>query len=231
MIHAISFGSNVEYEMLSMRILQEFKARHELLSHIACRVYGVLDLPQWVHDLPDTARGYKNCIWKPVIALHALAEMLENEVLYYTDGRSRIDAPMPWFLDFLESGADVGALQMTFVEQEWTRADVMAAMDVSVNSQHALSGQILSGTWAVRNTPATRLFLSKWCDFMQTHYEMCLSGLSTLPNAPLFKDNRHDQSVWSLLCKTCSSIPVSVRITPADTAYKTWIPHVYAHPV
>ena len=179
-------------------------------------------------DLPDATRGFKYWIWKPVIALAAMQDMADGEVLYYTNGRSQITGVLPWVLDFISSCADIGALYMEEnVEQAWTRADVMAEFSVAVDLAHALSGQFMATTWCIRKTAAALALLTRWQEFMRAHYEMCSFGPSALPNAACFRDNRNDQSVWSLLLKTSSDVLVHSTLFSKLLAYH---PQVYRHP-
>ena len=44
-------------------------------------------------------------------------------------------------------------------------------------------------------------FVNKWYDVMTNHFHLCTDEPSSLPNHPNFKENRHDQSVFSMLSK------------------------------
>ena len=229
-VHAVGFGSNTAYELLASRVLEEFYDHHKhTFSCIKRCVYGLCNLPEWVLHLPDATRGYKYWIWKPVIALAAMQDMADGDILYYTDGRSCIHGHMSWLTEFVASGADIGVLHLEpeRVEQIWTRGDLMAEFAVPLDSAHALSPQFMATTWAVRKNATSLAFIEKWQNFMRTHYELCSFGSSTLPNAAGFCENRNDQSVWSLLVKTDSD--VTMYSTPFSNAH-TYVPHAYAHP-
>jgi hypothetical protein len=227
-VHAISFGSDAKYQALSQTILDEFKTHHPNLD-INLRVYGLKDLPQWVHDLPPALRGYKWMTWKPVIALAEMEHMDDGDILYYTDGRSRIDGEMSWLMSFINTDADICPVQLPddMSEQIWTRADMMAKFGISVNSDHAKTSQYLTTTYATRKSKASLKFLQDWQNFMRYNYEMCTIGPSAVPNAHNYVENRYDQSVFSLLVKTA---PVKMHYTTMGNLRQNYHLHVKPHP-
>jgi hypothetical protein len=161
--------------------------------------------------------------------LAEMADMDDGDIVYYTDGRSRIDGEMSWLMLFINTDADISPVQMPnhVTEQIWTRADMMARFGVVVDSPHAQSPQYLATTFAFRKSAASIDFLQRWQNFMRENYEMCSFGPSPLPNARGFNENRNDQSVFSLLVKT---VPICLQKSTFRVLQENYHMHVKPHP-
>lgn len=206
-VTAISFGSSAGWLAYSNRVLSKFSACHANIFQVNTKTYCMDDLPDWIHALPDATRGYKYWVWKPYVILDALLRAEENEIIFYTDGRSDIDGPLPWLHTFAEGENDVLACQMEIhMERKWTNGDIFNKFGVEFDSDVATSGQIMSGMAVFRKSVASVQFLCQWLEFIRTNYVMCSMAPSKLPNHSSFCENRNDQSVLSLLLKT-KSIP------------------------
>jgi len=53
----------------------------------------------------------------------------------------------------------------------------------------------------IRKCKGSMDLIDKWLDTMVNHFDLVNDSPSKLPNHPAFIENRHDQSVFSLLCK------------------------------
>eukprot|EP00397_Hematodinium_sp_SG-2012_P053649 GEMP01064199.1.p2 GENE.GEMP01064199.1~~GEMP01064199.1.p2 ORF type:complete len:172 (+),score=31.51 GEMP01064199.1:743-1258(+) len=62
------------------------------------------------------------------------------------------------------------------------------------------SGQFHGGFWVVRNTPNVRALFREWAQLV-TNYTLLSDAPSAIPNHESFRENRHDQTLFSLLLK------------------------------
>ena len=70
------------------------------------------------------------------------------------------------------------------------------------NDEYLMTRQIISGIFLLKNTPITRELVGKWKEICVEESGRYLNdSRSELPNDPIFRENRHDQSILSLLVK------------------------------
>jgi hypothetical protein len=62
------------------------------------------------------------------------------------------------------------------------------------------SGQLHSACWILEKNPNTDFMANEWLNEMQ-HYNLIDDSPSKTPNHPSFRENRHDQSIFSCLLK------------------------------
>ena len=147
-----------------------------------------------------TPRGYWAWRWKPRIILDALLEVPEGGTLTYADAGCTINpAGKERFLQYRERALDLGATVFGLYspdrdEGRYTRGDVirgMGAEDLRFTPQIIATAMILS-------REAVPL-VSEWMDLVENWgFAMDIPGREDYPE---FVDHRHDQSVFSILCK------------------------------
>jgi hypothetical protein len=204
-----SFGSDLHFLKLSYNLMQCVTNAYKggILD-----VATVKDLPSDFHEKFGARhkRGYGLWHWKPLVILRALNKTRPGDVILYLDGRCSFpstgqDRHGLSLLDVVlaDPGVDMACWKMGHIEREWTRADLLHALGVhSLEDEIAISGQIAATLMAIRNTEASRALVREWAQFMASHEDLILSIPGSLPNHPTFRDNRHDQSVLSILVKT-----------------------------
>jgi hypothetical protein len=65
-----------------------------------------------------------------------------------------------------------------------------------------MTRQIISGIFFLKNTPMIKQLVQKWMDIcVEDGGKYLDDSSSTLSNANIFRENRHDQSIWSLILK------------------------------
>ena len=163
------------------------------------------------------SRGFGYWCWKPQIILQVLREMPEGDVLLYADigchlnpkGRKRLEEYRQYAVEhgivaFQSRALGEAArsdLSLHFLpERQWTKMDLLQYFGVSGRRDILDSGQ-MGGTIVAAATAATRRFMEEWRECFYEHFELVDDTPSKLPNAPDFVENRHDQSVFSVLCK------------------------------
>lgn len=156
-------------------------------------------------DPNDTsAKGAGFWFHKSVLLRHHLDGYDDGAFLVYTD----IDR-----IDFFELGTfsatvdtmanrndDLGIDVMgNFVENAFTKEDVLAAFNATRTMRE--SPQISASAFVIRNSPKMRRFIDAWIDCV-SNWHMLTDEAGILPNAPVYKEHRHDQSILGLLIKS-----------------------------
>ena len=231
----ISFGSNDEYINLAEKTVQSI---NNLYSKSETKVFKPKDLPYEINNHAKTkSRGYGYWVWKPYIVKEALSTLNENDILLYVDGRSglrKTGKPIRWLDDFIsENQFDIAIWQMTHKEMSWTNGDIISAFNLDLNSELLKTGQFAATFHAWRKNIRSLNFSNKWLNFLLQNKEICRDDDSKNLNHKKFIENRHDQSVFSLIVKT--------KISKNDsTAFKIMqskkilndnlLPHLKNHP-
>mmetsp|Transcript_8231 Transcript_8231/g.10132 ORF Transcript_8231/g.10132 Transcript_8231/m.10132 type:complete len:359 (-) Transcript_8231:220-1296(-) len=160
----------------------------------------------YFNDPTDASRrGGGYWFWKPALIYHHLLhEIDEGDYLIYSDS-DRVDF-MSWLAYLLETmqerGADLALEQMSFEEGMWTKGDVYSYFNVS-QSQLPYSDESFqySGNFiVVRKNKAIIQFFKDWRE-AATKYYLLSDDPSYAPNPQGFIENRHDQSLMSMLVK------------------------------
>lgn len=209
-VHFVAFGTLPEYQPSLRRI----KSQAENSGYFASTK---LYIPQTTPGLADHAefiakhrRGYGYWIWKPLVILDRMSQVPEGDIVAYADTgctihstTSRARGAFAAYLAALRAHpAQRFAFQTTHVTETWCKADVLAMFGIQPGSPAAQAGQIMATIQMYANTPANRAFLQEWLALMtRGGYHAVTDAPSVLPNAPSFREHRHDQSIFSLLAQ------------------------------
>ena len=234
-IKIISFGSNDDYINLAEKTVQSVK---NLYSKSETKVFKPKDLPDEINNYAKTnSRGYGYWVWKPYIVKEALSTLNENDILLYVDGRSglrKTGKPIRWLDDFIsENQFDIASWQMTHKEMSWTNGDIISAFNLDLNSELLKTGQFAATFHAWRKNIRSLNFSNKWLNFLLQNKEICRDDDSKYLNHKKFIENRHDQSVFSLIVKTkiSQNDSTAFKIMQSKTILNdNLLPHLKNHP-
>ena len=200
----ISFGSNDDYINLAEKTVQSI---NNLYSKSETKVFNPKDLPDEINNYAKSySKGYGYWVWKPYIVKKALSTLNENDILLYVDGRSGLSItgkPIRWLDDFIiENQFDIASWQMIHKEMSWTNGDIISAFNLDLNSELLKTGQFAATFHAWRKNIRSLNFSNEWLNFLLQNREICRDDNSKNLNHKNFIENRHDQSVFSLMVKT-----------------------------
>lgn len=174
-------------------------------------------------EITERRRGYGYWIWKPVIILECLNRMKTNDILVYTDAGSHLNYKgKTKILTYIEQAKQndiwVTKLGNELNDLNYTKADTIDLFKNMLPSENVLKeGQIQSGNIIMVKNEYTINIIKKWKECMNINYLHYFDDSeSIIPNSPEFKENRHDQSIFSLLLK-CNHYSFSEDC-------KTWAP-------
>lgn len=155
-----------------------------------------------------SARGGGYWFHKPLILQHHMDQYNDGDYLIWTDV-DRIDFVQQntSFIAVLETmvkrGDDLCIESMMWsLEKDWTKQDILAAF--KANSGQRDSPQVNANAIVMRISSRMKTFINTWVECV-SDWHMVSDEQSILPNAGNFKENRHDQSILSLLIKTFMS--------------------------
>ena len=92
------------------------------------------------------------------------------------------------------------SFQMHHPEKYYTTKEIFQYFNVDINSTIANSGQIMGGLLIMKNIPKLRTKLD-WIYKVYEDNHLLVTDFYNKKQAPYFKDNRHDQSIFSVIRK------------------------------
>ena len=171
-------------------------------------------------------RGFGYWYWKPFMILQLLKEMKENDILHYTDIGCHL---IPKNLYRLKKYIDIlnetqkGWLGFQYYqldknnnfkypsreEFKFTKADLLAYFNVLDNAQITHTPQFWAGNFFLKKNDFSEVFLRSWLEVFEQRFDLIDNTPSKEKNFDGFIENRHDQSVYSILCKKNSIFNLS----------------------
>jgi len=146
-------------------------------------------------------RGGGYWLWKPYLILKTLKRMSPGDVLFYCDsGSFFIESARP-LLEIARVKQAVVPFSVGLPEIEWTKRDALILLDADA-PQYLDTPQRLASFSLYRVSPEAISFASRYLEHC-TDPRIVTDQPNTLgePDHPPFRENRHDQSVFSLLTK------------------------------
>jgi hypothetical protein len=179
---AYKYGADIVIEYSPDDLDQEFKRKY------------------W-HILSEK-RGAGYWLWKPYIILKTFEKCNDGDYLFYVDSGAYFVNKISYLIEEMNRKNDyIMAFELPLIEKQWTKRDAFILMNCD-SDYYAESNQILAGYILARKCHASVKFFEEYLNYC-TDYRI----LTDLPNE-MGKDNyenfiehRHDQSVFSLLCK------------------------------
>ena len=158
-------------------------------------------------------RGYGYWIWKPYLIKRVLDGMNDGDILVYSDcGNRWCSKSISRFMDYLgllSEDKPIVAFQQQYLEKDWTKGDVFHYICPVTWKEHAVTLQLWGGCFLMKKTKQTELVINKWLDIVINHRDLVTDRKSQIPNMSTFQENRHDQSVFSLLVKQVPHTEIS----------------------
>lgn len=219
-IHFITYG-NDKFKSSKERIVEEAKEFGEFKS---IRKYGPEDLPN------DFVRSYKEIllmgrgggywIWRPLIILMALKDIEENDFLVYldagcklnTNGKSRFKE---YIRKLKESEYGIMSFQMSGKvgsgklekENNWTCKEIFKYFNIDPNSDIGESGQYLGGILIMRKNKHLIKILEEVVNVLKNDVNLFTDYYKKGQHKE-FKENRHEQSITSIIRKIYGSVVI-----------------------
>jgi hypothetical protein len=178
------------------------------------------------------SRGYGYWIWKPQIILQALEKMEDGDILLYADvgchlnkkGVERLksyfnqpslsDSGFVLFQEAVDSPDRNLIISYSHLERVYTKGDIFDYFKARDLPEVSNTGIIAATTFIIRKSPQVQKLIEEWLDIFKNNFNLVNDTPSLSPNFPDFIENRHDQSIFSLLCK--------MNKIPTISAYELW---------
>ncbi len=174
---------------------------------------------KWKHIMKLGSRGYGYWCWKPHIILRLLEQMPDNAFLLYCDAGCHLNPKgLPRLNDYIAelNAAPIGVKAFyTFsphidvTEKRWTKGDTFDYFNCRNNTEITDTPQIATTQILIRKHASSMQFIREWNSLWYDNFPLIDDSSSKSPNFTGFIENRHDQSVFSILYKQkgCTPLP------------------------
>ena len=162
-------------------------------------------------------RGYGYWFWKPIIIKRFLLSLKKNEILNYVDVGSHLNlngySRLKTYINLVKNSKN-GVLAFQYnklkkkkfvypkrYEYMYTKSDLLDYFNVLKNKKFTQTPQYESGCIFLKKNRFTLKLLDEWSEVYTKDFSLVDDSQSVLKNFKGFIENRHDQSIFSLLCK------------------------------
>jgi hypothetical protein len=163
-------------------------------------------------DILEKPRGGGYWIWKFDIIKQQLTKLANNDILIYmdagctinTNGKTRFNE----YIDMLNnSNESIISFQMHHLpERNFTTKEIFQYFKVDLNSDYCTSGQIVGGILIMKNTEKMMKIIDECINVLRKDHLLVTDYYNKRKQYGGFRDNRHDQSILSLVRKKHGSI-------------------------
>ena len=159
---------------------------------------------QYFKDYP---RGYGYWIWKSYLISKIMREkMREGDILVYLDAGCEIHSTgrQRWeeYKEMLRYYSMIVFVQESQQEIRRTKYDLLSYFGMDNKDDIKYSPQFLGGVQIMKKDDFTMQFVLDWYNTCEENRTTLLCDVPSMhPEFPEFQENRHDQSIFSLLCK------------------------------
>ena len=197
------------------------------------------------------SRGYGYWFWKPFLILDIMKNLQEGDIIHYLDIGCHLQLDgidrFREYLDIVENN-NKGILAFQYYslkenlnlninfplreEFKYTKADLLDFFSVIDNKEITNTPQFWAGNFFIKKNDFTINFLNTWLNTIILNPNLINDTPSIKKNFEGFIENRHDQSVFSILCKKSKVINLSAY--ECEWAHldnqRTWI-HLKKKPI
>lgn len=210
-IHLISYGDN-NFKNAKKRVNNEGINSEWFDTTTICGPENLSE--EFKHEFNDILkkpRGAGYWIWKFDIIKQELTKLANNDILIYLDAGCSININgNKRFIEYIEmlnnSNESIISFQMPHIEKKYTNKELFHHFNMNVNDNNGNSGQIVGGVLIMKNTEKMMKIIDECINVLRTDHLLVTDYYNKIEQCNDFIDNRHDQSILSLVRKKHGSI-------------------------
>ena len=213
MIHLITYGDS-KFTESKARIMNDAKA---LGWFDEITLYGPEDIDadfkERFKSVLELPRGGGYWIWKPYFIKKHLEKIKEDDILIYIDAGCHINpGGAERFKEYMEivKNSEEGCLSFQLVqlmEFQWTVKEVFQHFNISNQSNDIIAtGQIMATVKIYKKNANSVNIVYAWLNTLYQNPLLFTDHYNKQSQCQYFIDNRHDQSISSVLSKLYKSV-------------------------
>jgi hypothetical protein len=221
MIHLITYG-DAKYEKSKQKLYNEALNTRWFNTFTN---YGPNNLDnsfkRQFKNILDEPRGGGYWIWKPYIIKKKLNEIKFNDILIYLDAGCSIN-PMgkKRLIEYIKmlniNDSGIISFQLNSIERDYSTKEIFNHFNLTLESQIANSEQIVGGVLIIKKNMNSIRLIDTCIKTLNENPLLFTDHYNKKDQASFFKDNRHDQSIFSIIRKMNN--PILIRD-------ETWFPN------
>lgn len=223
-LHLIIFGDH-HFELPKKRLLKEAENSKWFKT---IKGYSPQDLTEnfkeKFKDILSRSRGAGYWIWKVDIIRQRFKEIEDNQFLIYLDAGCTINSKghekLKEYLEMLDNSPyGILSFQTGHIEKLWTTKEIFKFFDFDLESPEANNGQYVANVIIMQKNK----HLDEYLSFMEKVLEenpLLFTDDYNDKQEEFFKDNRHDQSLSSVIRKKIGSVVIERDETFFSNFYK-----------
>jgi hypothetical protein len=205
--------ANDTFKAAGQRIEKEAKGMGIFNGNI--QVYSPDDLDEeFMHSVKDIIhrhRGGGYWLWKPYVVSRMLQKVNTDDYVVYADAGCKLQKEnvhrLREYLDMISPSSGKSVLAMRFLgyaENIHTTKQIFDYFGVNENDDAYSSFQIVTGLHIYRKCDESVAMVNRWLEVATTRPDLFTDDYNqdTKIVNPKFIENRHDQSVYSMILKT-----------------------------
>jgi hypothetical protein len=209
-VHMISYG-NEKFINSKKRIFNEAINSKFFYS---IQIYEPEDLNKEFKykfkDILKQNRGGGYWLWKLDIIKQKLSTIDDNDYLIYLDSGCTINKNglnrLIQYINLLEESIyGIISFKLTHQERIWTIKEIFEYFNIKIDSKEALDGQYIGTILIMKKNKHLKNLINKWEEVINKN-NLLITDNFNKNQGSFFKDNRHDQSLLSILRKIHGSI-------------------------
>jgi hypothetical protein len=166
-------------------------------------------------------RGFGYWVWKPQIILQTLDKIQDGDILQYTDVGCHFNPCGLYKLDKYFDSTDkslngILGFQQNYLEKDWTKGDLFDYFNVRKQKDIYDTGQLCSGIIFIKKSEKSISIIKNWLKVYYDNFSLVDDSPSRSSNFNGFKENRHDQSIFSILAKINNAIMAQFYVKKDD---------------
>lgn len=215
--------SNDKFARAKQRLLNQAKDFGEFDTITG---YGPSDLDsefrEKYKDVLSQSRGGGYWIWRYHLIQKLLKKMQQNEILIYIDAGCHLNSKgKERFHQYIEmlKNSEYGMLSFQMhnqLEKWWTVKEIFDYFEIEREGEIGNQGQYLGGILFIKKCQHSEKFIDRILQILEEDRNLFTDFYNSRNQGQYFKDNRHEQSVSSILRKIVGS-----EVIPKD---ETWCP-------
>ena len=209
-VHLITYGDK-NYTKTKHRLVEEAK-RTQWFSTITAYDQNDIDndYKKEFKEVLNQPRGSGYWIWKSYFILKRLKEIDEDDILIYLDAGCTIHRMAHKrfyeYIGMLDTKCMI-AFQMHHVEKHYTTKEIFEYFNVLEKEDITETGQCVGGIRIMKNNQETRSIMQLEYNTYKAN-KLLATDYYNNKQEPYFIDNRHDQSIFSVITKLNNNVMV-----------------------
>jgi hypothetical protein len=206
MIYFLTYGDN-KFEKSKKRIQIE-ATNMELFDKVLIKSPVDLssDLPELTKKVLSMQRGGGYWIWKPIIIKDQLDKMNKNDILVYVDSGctlniNGINRLKEYFNMVMDENKPIVRFKMDIPENKYTTTAIFDHFKVNNNKSYTDSGQYMATAIIMRKCDLLDKIIKYWYITAIKYPLLFTDHFNNYNRKEEFIDNRHDQSIFSIITK------------------------------